>query len=252
MEKKDRKEVQVSVVIPTYNCGNYIEQAMESVLRQTVKTEILIIDDASSDDTENRIARFLKREEVFCIKNIKRRGVSQARNQGIALARGAYLAFLDADDWWDCEKLHKQLLCIEKNKSVLCYTGRELYTQEGVPIGKRFPVEEFLTYQDLLYQNQIACSSVLLRTEIAREFPMAHDEIHEDYLTWLRILRKYQYAYGINEPLLKTRLTIRGKSRKKWKTFRMTYGVYRYLGMGRIKSFYYMGNHIVRRGIRYL
>lgn len=252
MEKTSRQEIMVSVVIPTYNCGNYIEQAIESVLQQTIKTEILIVDDASSDDTENRVQHFLKKEEVYYIKNKERQGVSRSRNRGIALAKGKYLAFLDADDWWDCEKLQKQLVFIQQNKSVLCYTGRELYTEEGNTIGKCLPVKEVLTYKNLLYQNQIACSSVLLRTEIAKEFPMAHDEVHEDYLTWLRILRKYQYACGINEPLLKTRLTIGGKSRKKWKTFRMTYGVYRYLGIGKIKSLYYMGNHVIRSGIRYL
>ncbi len=242
---------EVSVVIPSYNCGVYIEQAIESVLQQRVSVEILLIDDASTDDTEERMKRFQKREEVCYIKNKKREGVSQARNRGILKAKGKYIAFLDADDWWALEKLQKQLVQIEKQASILCYTGRELYSEQGITLDKIIEVKEALTYQELLHHNEIACSSVLLHTEVAKEFLMEHDEVHEDYLMWLRILKKYEKASGINEPLLKTRLTKEGKSRKKWKTFRMTYGVYRHLGIGKIRSFYYMGNHVIRSGIKY-
>lgn len=241
----------VSVIIPTYNCGCYIDQAIESVLKQAVKTEIIVIDDASSDDTERRVKKYGEKNVQY-IKNKRKQGVSRSRNRGIAAAKGNYIAFLDADDWWDIQKLQKQLSCIQKNQCILCYTGRELYAEEGNAIGKIIPVKEKLTYQELLHHNSIACSSVLLRADIAKEFPMEHDEVHEDYLTWLRILEKYKKACGVNEPLLKTRLTASGKSRKKWKTFQMTYGVFRYLGMGKLQSLYYMGNHVVRSGIKYL
>lgn len=246
------QDVLVSVIIPSYNCGCYIEQAIESVLKQSVKVEIIIIDDASSDDTKKKISKYKEKGEVHYIRNEKKQGVSKSRNRGIAMARGEYIAFLDADDWWDFHKLQRQLNCIKENQCILCYTGRELYTEQGDSIGKVIKVKEMLTYPELLHHNSISCSSVLLRTEVAKEFPMEHDEVHEDYLVWLRILRKYKKACGINEPLLKTRLTVNGKSRKKWKTFQMTYGVFRYLGMGKLQSLYYMGNHIVRSGIKYL
>ncbi len=252
MRNKKMQEELVSVIIPTYNCGNYIEQAIKSVLKQSVKTEIIIIDDASTDDTERKIDRYRKKGIVYYRKNKKRQGVSQSRNRGVTMAKGEYIAFLDADDWWDFCKLEKQLDCIRKNKSILCYTGRELYTEDGSKTGKKIEVKEKLTYRELLHHNSIACSSVLIRAEIAKEFPMEHDEVHEDYLTWLRILKKYKKACGINEPLLKTRLTLEGKSRNKWKTFPMTYGVFRYLGMKRLQALYYMGNHIIRSGIKYL
>lgn len=252
MRKERMQDVLVSVIIPTYNCGCYIGQAIESVLKQSVKTEIIVIDDASSDDTERKVSRYSKKGDVHYIRNEKKQGVSKSRNCGIAMARGKYVAFLDADDWWDYHKLQKQLDCIRKNKCILCYTGRELHAENGNSIGKVIKVKETLTYQELLHHNSIACSSVLVRTDVAKEFPMEHDEVHEDYLTWLRILGKYQKACGINEPLLKTRLTAGGKSRNKWKTFRMTYGVYRYLGLRKVQSLFYMCNHVIRSGIKYL
>lgn len=252
MRSKNMQEVLISVIIPTYNCGCYIEQAIESVLQQSVKAEIIVVDDASSDNTEKKVSKYREKGNVYYIKNEKRQGVSKSRNRGIAMAKGNYIAFLDADDWWDFCKLQRQLDCICKNRCILCYTGRELYTENGTAIGKKIPVKEMITYRELLHHNSIACSSVLLRADIAREFPMEHDEVHEDYLTWLRILAKYKKACGINEPLLKTRLTVGGKSRNKWKTVPMTYGVFRCLGMGKLRSVYYMGNHVVRSWMKYL
>ena len=67
-------------------------------------------------------------------------------------------------------------------------------------------------------------------------FPMEHDDSHEDYITWLKILRKYGCAAGINKPYLKYRLSEGGKSRNKLKSAAMTYNVYRYVGYGRIRS----------------
>ena len=92
------------------------------------------------------------------------------------------------------------------------------------------------TYRELLKHNSINCSSVILRRDVAREFPMEHDDSHEDYITWLKILRKYGCAAGINKPYLKYRLSEGGKSRNKLKSAAMTYNVYRYAGYGRIRS----------------
>ena len=69
---------------------------------------------------------------------------------------------------------------------------------------------------------------------------MCHDELHEDYILWLKVLNKYGDAVGVNEPLVKCRMSEGGKSRNKIKSARMQYGVYRYIGFGRVKSFYYM------------
>ena len=119
---------------------------------------------------------------------------------------------------------------------MLCSTGRELMRADGNSTGRTIPVKEKITYRELLKHNSINCSSVMLRTDVAREFPMEHDDSHEDYITWLKVLRKYGYAAGVNKPYLKYRLSEGGKSRNKLKSAAMTYNVYRYAGYGRIKS----------------
>lgn len=244
---------EVSVIIPAYNCGKYLACAVESVSRQKVDLEIILVDDASVDRTEEIVKRL--KEIATCpinyIRNSKNLGVSLSRNRGLQCAKGKYIAWLDADDWWVEEKLMKQLDKLKQTNGIFCYTGRELCNEKGVEIGKIISVPEKITWKRLLYTNVIPCSSVLIKTEIAKEFPMEHDEVHEDYLTWLRILQKYGCAYGINEPLLKSRLTENGKSRNKKKTIPMTYGVYRYLGINRMSSLKYTISHLGCSLLRY-
>ncbi|MCI8992689.1 MAG: glycosyltransferase family 2 protein [Eubacterium sp.] len=256
--------VKVSVIMPAYQAQDYIVQAMDSVLGQTLddRIELLIVDDCSKDRTAQIVKKYMeehgkedrhgieKDRSIRLISNPRNLGVAQSRNRAVAEARGEYVAFLDADDWWDTAKLQKQLaLCEREEKPVLCYTGRELMRPDGSALGKVIEVPERADYNMLLRTNHIPCSSVLLKTEAAREFPMCHDELHEDYIMWLQITKKYGEAIGINEPLLKSRLSEGGKSRNKWKSAKMQYGVYRYLGFSPIAAFFYMGCYMIN-GIR--
>lgn len=229
-EMRQKQQVLVSVVMPAYACAKTICQAIDSALAQEVETEVLVLNDQSPDDLDTVMERYRDVPSVRYIKNERNLGAAATRNRGVSLARGAYVAFLDADDWWEKDKLKKQLACMEKEKAVLCSTARELVTADGELTGRIIGVRKNITYRSLLGHNCINCSSVLIRTEVAREFPMMHEDSHEDYITWLGILKKYGRAAGINEPLLKYRLTASGKSGSKLKSAKMTYQVYRYAG----------------------
>ncbi|MBI4219431.1 MAG: glycosyltransferase [Chloroflexi bacterium] len=99
----------VSVIIPTFNRANLVERAVRSVLAQTVQDfEILVVDDASKDDTE-RVVRAIRDPRVTYTRHDRNRGPGAARNTGIAKARGEFLAFLDSDDEWLPSKLQRQL-----------------------------------------------------------------------------------------------------------------------------------------------
>lgn len=221
----------VSVIIPAYNCGRYLSKAIDSALAQQVSVEIIVLNDCSPDNLDEVMQRYRSNPAVVYLKNEKNMGVAQTRNRGVSLAKGKYVAFLDADDYWAEGKLQKQLEAIEANHVVLCATARELLTPEGKPTGRVIPVKDRISYRDLLKHNSINCSSVLILTEVAREFPMHHEESHEDYIMWMEILRKYNMACGINEPLLKYRLSSSGKSGSKLNSARMTYTAYRYSGL---------------------
>ena len=236
MQTAENREILVSVIIPAYNCERYLAQALDSALEQQVPLEIIVINDCSKDGTETVVRRYLKYPQVRYVRNEKNLGAAGSRNRGVRLARGKYVAFLDADDWWEKDKLEKQVKLAEEKRAVLCCTGRALMNPDGSFRGKTIPVSERITYRRLLAHNCINCSSVLLLRRVALEFPMEHEDSHEDYITWLKILRKYGEAYAVNEPLLKYRLSDSGKSGSKWKSARMTFKVYRYMGFGPVKS----------------
>ena len=229
-------EILVSVVMPAYNCAASIGASIESVLCQDVPLELIVVNDRSPDDLDAAMEKYLTDERVVYVTNEQNMGAAQSRNRAMAMARGKYIAFLDSDDIWLPGKLKKQLDILEQTGCVLCCTGRALMTPEGVDDGRIIPVAEVITYRDLLRHNSIACSSVLIRTEAAREFPMGHEDSHEDYIMWLQVLRKYGDARGINEPLLRYRLSNTGKSGSKLHSAKMTFKVYRYMGFSLPKS----------------
>lgn len=241
----------VSVIMPVYNGAATICQAIDSVYRQNVPLELLVIDDGSTDQTVEILSAYQERPDFHYLKNIQNIGAAASRNRGVHEAHGQYIAFLDADDWWEDGKLKLQLDILKKTGRVLCSSGRELMNYDGSSTGKYIPVRETVSYRDLLRHNSINCSSVLLSKEVAAEFPMEHDDSHEDYLTWLKILHKYGPAAGIDEPLLKYRMSKSSKSGDKKKSAIMTYKVYRYMGYSHIRCILYFISYAVHGLLKY-
>lgn len=253
----------VTVIMPAYKAEKYIGRAIDSVMEQTIDAgvELIIINDCSLDGTEKVVKEridFYNRNKIpgrfiRYLKNTDNEGVAESRNQGIRRARGEYLAFLDSDDWWEPDKLEKQVSCMRQNPdTVLCATGRELMNPDGTSKGKIIRIPEKVSYKSLLFTNWIPCSAVIMKTEIAREFYMCHDELHEDYIMWLQVTRRYGSVIGLNEPLLKSRMSEGGKSRNKFKSAQMQYGTYRYIGIGRIKSLFLMISYMIYGVMKYL
>ena len=177
----------ISVVIPAYSGTHLLDRAVRSALAQDMPLEIIVINDCSPEDVDGVIAPYLDR--VVYLKNTQNMGAAESRNRGVSLAKGKYVAFLDADDYWAENKLTQQLAMLEQTGCVLCATARELIRPDGKSTGRVIPVPETITYRDLLKHNCINCSSVLMRREAALEFPMRHaQDSHEDYILWLQVL----------------------------------------------------------------
>lgn len=227
----------ISVIIPVYSGSRLLPRAIDSALCQNVPLEVIVINDGSPEDIDGVMAAYQDRSNVICIKNERNLGAAESRNRGVARARGEYIAFLDADDRWAEGKLVKQLAALERTGAVLCATARVQVRPDGTGTGRVIPVPERITYRDLLKHNCIACSSVLIRREAALEFPMGHaQDSHEDYIMWLEVLRKYETACGVNEPLLYYTASTTGKSGSKWRSAAMTLRVYRHMGFGPVQS----------------
>ena len=156
-----QKRPLVSVIIPAYNCAGLISRAIESVLIQEVSLEIIVIDDGSGDNLEQVLETYRDNPAFSFIKNKTNLGAAGSRNKGVAMAKGRYVAFLDADDYWAAGKLKKQTDAMERTGCVLSCTARELMTPQGELTGRIIPVKEEITYRDLLHHNSINCSSVV-------------------------------------------------------------------------------------------
>lgn len=232
----------VSIIMPAYNAQAYIQQAIYSVRQQTFTNwELILIEDCSSDETLSIIRKAMTEDSrIRLIQNKKNLGVSRSRNAGIACARGEWIAFLDSDDCWHPEKLSRQLEFAQKQKSSFTFTGSGFMDKNGKALSYYLPAPESLTFRQLLKQNLISCSSVLIRKDILRPFPTDSERMHEDFALWLMILKdQVSAAFGLNEPLLIYRLSSGSKSGNKLKAAAMTFRVYRYTGLSLPASLYY-------------
>ena len=121
------KEDLVSIVTPTYNCGKFITETIESVIGQTYKNwEMIIVDDCSKDNTQEIVKKYLKNDKrIKYIKFEKNQGAAIARNTAIREAKGRYIAFLDSDDLWSKDKLEKQINFMKKNSYSFTCTAYE-------------------------------------------------------------------------------------------------------------------------------
>jgi len=127
----------VSVIIPTHNCRQYVAEAIESVLNQSYKNfEIIVIDDGSTDNTKEVLDPYIAAGTIKYSYQ-KHRGPASARNRGIKEARGGYIAFLDADDLWEKDKLLKSLEFLQKNGFDWMCTGLKKTTMQGQVIEER-------------------------------------------------------------------------------------------------------------------
>ncbi len=218
----------VSIIIPIYNCENYIKYALDSVLMQTYKgkIEILVIDDASHDNSANIVMDYMKKyPNIFYYKNEKNIGVGASRNIVIKKARGRFIALLDADDIWRKDKLEKQIDFMCENKLAFSYTAIEMIDKYGKLFKKKRNIKTDVTYKFLLKNTMIANSSVIIDRYIINDFLMSERRLSPDYSTWLRLLRNNYIAKGINEAMLSYRVYSGSLSSNKLKSIKYIWDV---------------------------
>ena len=238
----------VSIITPAYNAEKYIKDTIESVIAQTYTNwEIIIVDDASKDNTVNIIKNYqLKDRRIKLISLEKNQGVANARNTAIKNAKGQYVAFLDADDVWEKEKLVVQIKFMQDNNVTFSYHAYKLFDLSNQKQKEIF-VPKSLNYKELLKGNTTgSCLTVCLDRKIVNHiyFPK---EKHEDYICWLNILKQYDItAFGINKVLGTYRIGKKSISSNKLKSAVWNWNVYRKSQkLSMIESLYYMYFYII-------
>ncbi len=238
----------VSVVIPVYKAEKYIKKAVDSVLNQTFGDfELILIDDRSPDCSYEMLKEMEKNDSrIRVYQNEVNSGVSYTRNFGVDVANSEWIAFLDSDDYWEPNKLERQLpIHLENRDTVLSYTGTKFMKDNGELYDYIMPAEKSITFSELLKRNIISCSSVIVRKDVMQKYKFAGDKMHEDYTAWLNILKEYGSAYGVEEQLLVYRLTNNSKSSGRIKSAMMIYRSYRAVKMNPFKATFCMFRYAI-------
>ncbi|MGO4994993.1 glycosyltransferase family 2 protein [Jeotgalibaca porci] len=199
----------ISIVVPSYNREKTIKRCIDSLLLQTYKDlEIIIVDDASTDNTED-IIKLYNDERLHYVKLDKNGGACRARNAGIEIARGEYIAFQDSDDEWDVTKLEKQLVFLEKLNADMVYCA---YTRIIETTGKKElfprimpPTQDKIesTFYRMLLENTCSTQTILCKAACAKE--IRFDETLPRLQDWdwaLRVAQKYSVGFQ-KDPLVK-------------------------------------------------
>lgn len=196
----------VSVVIPTWNRSALLERAIRSVLNQTHSDlEVLVCDDGSTDDTA-QVVRSIGDNRVFWLPGERSGRPAVPRNRGIVASKGEWIAFLDDDDVWLPEKLEKQLAVTHHLDCLaVCSNAFRMVPGQGASGFLHNIAQERFTFEHLMKQNSVICSSVLINRSLLFDidgFPSSRNlTAIEDYALWLRVASKTDFAYCA-EPLL--------------------------------------------------
>ncbi len=210
----------VSVIITCYNYGKYLAQCVESVLSQSYRDlEIIIVNDGSTDNTDEVIANYLSDPRIRSIKQANA-GQANAKNTGILNANGAFLAFLDADDRWLPDKLEKQLACFDNPDVGVVYCRARYLDEES----NEFDYDMMAEYLQprrgrvsewLVFDNFIQFSSSVVKKQCFEKFG-AFDETLKmgiDWDLWLRLSTVYEFDY-VDERLIFYRMGHSGQMSK--------------------------------------
>ena len=228
-----------SIIIPCFQCKKYLGYTVDSALAQTYPSmEILLVDDGSQDGTWELMRELAKKDpRIRIFQNPKNLGVAETRNFAFRQAQGEYVAFLDSDDLWAPDKLEKQISLLSQTGCDFCYSSYSFLDAENRPTGHPYLVPKTCSLPQLLKENFICCSSVVLRRELVLSHPMNPNYFHEDFVLWIDLLKNGYRGCGHPEPLVQYRIFAGGRSQNKVKAAHNRWVIYRaHLGLGLFSS----------------
>lgn len=235
-----------------FNSEKYIAQTIESVISQTYKNwEMIIVDDYSSDTSSEIAKHFVaidKRIRLIMCDAKSENGPIDVRNRAIKEARGQYIAFLDSDDYWDSNKLEKQIMFMKSNDVAFSYSDFRVYGEKKKKVMSIHRNPPKMSYRDLCKTNRIGCLTVVYNAEKLGKILMVDAPKREDYATWLFILKKVDFAYNVGECLATYRVHNKSFSSNKITLIKYHWRVYRINEkMSFCKSLYFILHTILHK-----
>ncbi len=238
-------------MVPVFNGQPFLSEAIESVISQTFQDwELILSDDGSSDDSPHVLDHFARQDNrISVLSSQTNTGPGAARNRGMRVARGRWLAFLDCDDLWLPTKLELTLNFARSAGSVLTYTSYRRILAPDWRNGRDILCPPSITYAEMLKGSVINSSTVLIDRTILPSFSWNEVDKPEDYIAWLGILKGGVVARGLHTPLSVYRMGHNSRSSNKFKAASEVLNVYRRSeGLSICKSAWYF-SHYAAQGL---
>jgi glycosyltransferase involved in cell wall biosynthesis len=202
----------VSVLLPVYNSENYLKEALDSVLNQTVQNfEIIIIDDGSTDNSKANIIDIYKDQRIHYYRNEKNLGLPQTLNLGLKKCKGKFIARMDADDISFPNRFEKQIEFLESNRDIALVGSAYISLKGNKNMGFRPQVTNHKKLKSkLLFGNNICHPSVMFNSTFINKHDLFYDpkfRYAQDYNLWTKLILKGYKLDNISEPLIYYRRT---------------------------------------------
>ena len=247
-EKKKHIKVQgiplVSIITPLYNAEKFISETISSIQNQTYSNwELLIVDDASQDTSVAIAETYAEKDNRIHITKLgQNQGAAFCRNRATELAKGAFVAFLDADDLWHPEKLEKQLDFMNKTHCDVSLTNYLLIDEAGKSLQKRVKALPSLSYKKQHSNNYVGNLTGIYNAQKLGKILAPNIRKRQDWAVWLEaIKRSDKPAGGLQEDLAYYRVHANSMSANKSKLIKHNFKFYKnYLGYSSIVSGFYM------------
>ena len=219
----------VSIITPTFNSEKFIAETIQSVKNQTYENwEMIIVDDCSSDETFSIISNFSKNDNRIKIHQLKNNsGAGVARNEGVNLATGRFISFLDSDDLWKPSKLKKQVEFLISNNLPLTFSFYERINEEGKPLNEIVKCPKKLHYFQLFFCNYVGNLTGIYDVTYFGKINISSIRKRQDWVMWLSILKKTKIAIPIPESLAYYRVRVNSISASKYDLLKHNFSVYR-------------------------
>lgn len=229
--------------MPCFNCENYIDDAISSVVNQDFKNwELIICDDGSKDNSSAKIKSWMIKDiRILSVVNKYQKGAAGARNSCLDFAKGRYIAFLDADDIWYPEKLEVQINLMKKNDIVFTFSDY-ICINEDSSFMSYVKAPKRVNFNKMLASNFIGCLTAVYDSKYFGKCYQPMIKKRNDYALWLEILgrNKSIYAYSFAKPLGKYRVNSYGLSSNKVDAMRFHWAcIRRYAKSSFIKAIFF-------------
>ena len=194
------EEELVSIIMPSYNTGKFIEKTINSVINQTYNNwELIIVDDCSNDNTDE-IVKSINDSRIVYLKNEKNSGAAVSRNKALREAKGRWIAFLDSDDLWVPQKIEKQIKFMKENNYYFSYTNYIEIDENDNLNGKIVTGPKRITKTGMFNYCWPGCLTVMYDAKKIRLIQIEDIKKNNDYAMWLKVCKKAD-CYLLNEEL---------------------------------------------------